>query len=386
MIRIAQIVGVTCALLMLLSPIHPFGEEGRTTASAAAEVEARLRAALEATIASNQTQFPGAILYVSQPQKGTWVVAAGVADIETGAQLAPDARFRAGSIVKPFVATVVLQLVEQGVLTLDDTMTKLLPVDMTARFSNSDRITLRMLLNHTSGIPEWLSEPVIERIVANPGKVWEVNEFLDLAATHPSSFAPGDGWGYSNTDYNLLGLIIEQATGESWRDAVRKRVIERLGLRNTSLPEPGDAAIKGAFMHGYGLADGKVVDLSFIDPSMAGAAGGGSLVTTVSDLAVFMSALRAGVLFVHRETFEQMANFVNAPDIGGQVGYGLGLQKYLLPSGLEVIGHLGSGAGYRAFTGYFPRLDLSMTYAISAAVDPTPVISAALQVMAPGLQ
>ena len=156
-----------------------------------------------------------------------------------------------------------------------------------------------MLLNHTSGIPEWLSEPVIERIVANPGKVWEVSEFLDLAAAQPPSFAPGEGWGYSNTDYNLLGLIIERATGQSWRDAVRKRVIERLGLRSTSLPEPGDIAIEGAFMHGYGLIGGKVVDLSFVDPSMAGAAGGGALVTTVTDLAAFMAALRAGALFAN---------------------------------------------------------------------------------------
>ena len=98
-----------------------------------------------------------------------------------------------------------------------------------------------------------------------------------------------------------------------------------------------------------------------------------------------MAALRAGSLFAHPETFKEMANFVDAPDVGGQIGYGLGLQKYLLPGGLELIGHLGGTAGYRSFTGYFPQLDLSMTFVISVQDDPTPVILAALGVMARGV-
>ena len=357
---IAKIAAGAGALLTVFSAFDAPGGQALAQAGAtpppAAEVQARLQAALAATVGNDQAHFPGTILYVSHPQRGTFVVSAGVADIATGAKLAPDARFRAGSIMKVFVAAVVLQLVEEGVLSLDDSMTRLLPDDVTARFSNSDRITLKMLLNHTSGIPEWLSEPVIGRIAANPAKVWEVSEFLDLAAAQPASFAPGKGWSYSNTDYNLLGLVIERATGRSWRDAVRKRVIEPLGLRSSSLPEPGDVAVAGAFMHGYGLIGGKVVDLSFIDPSMAGAAGGGALVTTVSDLAAFMAALRTGALFANPETFgKKMADFVDAPFVAGQVGYGLGLAKYLLPGDLELIGHLGGTAGYRSFTGYFPR-------------------------------
>ena len=382
--RIAQVViGWLLVLLFAIPGGRQALAEGGATAPSTMEVEGRLRSALEATVASDRTQFPSAILYVSRPQEGAWVVAAGVADIETGAPLAPDARFRAGSILKPFVAAVVLQLVEEGVLSLDDTMVKLLPRDVTSRFSNSDQITLKMLLNHTSGIPDWLSESLIEKIGANPRKVWQVTEFLDLAATQPPPFAPGHGWGYSNTNYNLLGLAIERATGKPWREAVRKRVIERLGLRSTSLPGPGDTAIEGAFMHGYGLIDGKVVDLSFVDPSMADAGGGGALVTTVTDLAKFIAALRGGDLFANPSTFTEMADFVDAPGPGGQVGYGLGLEKYLLPGGLELIGHLGGTAGYRAFTGYFPQLELSMTFALSAQVDPTPVISAALRVMEP---
>lgn len=353
------------------------------TAQAQGEIADQLQAALDANVASTQTQFPGAILYLSHPQQGTWVGAAGVTDIETGTQLSPDSRFRAGSTIKPFIATVVLQLVEKGTLSLDDAMTEMLPEEVTSRFTDSDEITLRMLLNHTSGIPEWISPEVIERIGANPEKVWEVGEFLDLASAQLATFPPGGGWSYSNTGYNLLGVIIEQATDQSWRKDVRERVIEPLDLDHTSLPEPGDIAIEGAFMHGYGIFGGEVMDLSFIDPSMAGAAGGGALVTTVTDLAEFMVALRAGVLFENPGTFGEMANFVDATYIGGQVGYGLGLQRSVLPGGLELIGHAGGTAGYTSFIGFFPQLELSIALAISDQSDPMPVILSALEVVAP---
>ena len=352
-------------------------------AQAQGEITDQLQAALEATVASDQTQFPSAILYVSHPQQGTWVGAAGVADITTGAPLGPDARFRAGSIMKSFVATVILQLVEEGALAFDDAMTELLPEDVTSRFADSGRITLRMLLNHTSGIPEWVTGPAIDRIGADPGKVWEVGEFFDIATAQPASFPPGEGWSYSNTNYNLLGLIIEQATGQPWRDVVRERVIEPLGLADTALPLPGDTSIAGAVMHGYGLVGSEVMDLSFVDPSMAGAAGGSALVTTATDLATFMAALRTGALFQSPDTLAAMADFVDAPDVGGHVGYGLGLSRYLLPGGLEMIGHLGGTAGYRSFTGYFPQLELDITLAMSVQGDPTPVILAALEVVAP---
>ena len=136
-------------------------------------------------------------------------------------------------------------------------------------------------------------------------------------------------------------------------------------------------------MHGYGMIGGKVMDLTFIDPSMAGAAGGGALVTTVGDLATFLTALRSGKLFKEPKTFAMMADFVAAEGEGGRVGYGLGLEKYALPGGIEMIGHSGGTAGYRSGAFYFPALDLTMTFALSVEDNPIPVILAALKVMAP---
>lgn len=342
-----------------------------------------VQAALDDVVASPDTLFQGAVLALKVPGQPLWTGAAGVADLESGAPLTPDARFRVGSIAKPFVATVVLQLVEEGAFSLDDPMTEVLPASVTDRFDASDRTTVHMLLNHTSGIPEWLDDQTHAFIGANPEKVWDVNEFLDLAAANPPPFAPGTGWAYSNTDYNLLGMVIEHATGHSWRDEVTARILVPLNLSDTSLPEPGNASIDGAYMHGYGMVNGAIVDFSHVDPSMAGAAGGGALVTTTADLARFMEALLSGSLFRNAATLDAMTTYVDAVYEGGQTGYGLGLQRYAFPGGVQAFGHAGGTAGYFSFVGYLPDLDLILALSVDVQTDPTPILAAVLGVLAP---
>jgi CubicO group peptidase (beta-lactamase class C family) len=116
---------------------------------------------------------------------------------------------------------------------------------------------------------------------------------------------------------------------------------------------------------------------------MAGAAGGGALVTTVSDLATFLTAVRTGKLFNDPRTFAMMSDFVPAEGEGGRTGYGLGLERYELPGGIEMIGHSGGTAGYRSGMFFFPALDVTMTFAMSVQDNPLPVILAGLRVMAP---
>ena len=110
-------------------------------------------------------------------------------------------------------------------------------------------------------------------------------------------FPPGTSYKYCNTEYTLLGLIIERLTGRSWRREVTRRVIGPLGLSHTYLPTPGHRSIAGAHAHGYLELDGKTVDVTRIDPSVAGAAGGGALVTTVDDVSRFLDALLQSRLF-----------------------------------------------------------------------------------------
>ena len=195
--------------------------------------------------------------------------------------------------------------------------------------------------------------------------MWTVSEFLDLAAAQPPVFAPGAGFFYSDTNYNLLGLIIERITGRSWRHAVTRRVIRPLRLARTDLPAPGHRSIRGAHAHGYAELDGETIDLTRVDPSFAGAAGACALVTTVQDLARFLDALFKGRLFRHRATLRQMLDLAPAQGEGGLAGYGLGIEQYALPGGVELIGHLGGTAGYRSFVGRVRPLGITMAFALN---------------------
>jgi len=342
---------------------------------------AKLQRVLDSAVASPKTIFPGTALYVSQPSSGVWSGAAGKANIHPATSMRQNDTFRAGSIIKPFVSAAILQLVEEKKLSLDDRLPAVLPHGVVARLANADQITVRMLLNHTSGIPDYADANFYRNVLAQPKRIWKVDEFLSLAAAQPPAFAPGTRYGYSNTDYNLLGLIIERATGKPWRTVVRQRIIDRLGLKHTSLPEPGHVAIGSDAAHGYELVNGKLRDVTDVDPSMAGAAGGNSLATTTEDLARFFEALLTGKLFEKPETLKELLTFVKASDIPGKVGYGLGVERYQLPGGVELIGHLGTGAGYRAFVGYLPVQKIDFAMVINNPDDPTPVFLPALKLM-----
>ena len=331
------------------------------------ELASQLQAALEDAVQSQETVWPGALLYLSSPDLGTWSGAAGLANVETATPMRPDNQFRAGSVMKPFVSVVVLQLVEEGRLLLDDPMTSVLPGRITAKFANSDQITVRMLLNHTGGVADCFTEAVMGEIVTNLQKIWEVEEFLDVAVARDPYFAPGEGQAYSNTDYLLLGLVIEEATGRTWREEVRERIIEPLNLENTLLPEPGDKSIPPNQAHGYNDLGAGLVDVTElgVDPSMAGAAGGQQLVTTAEDLARFLKAMFAGELFQNAETLDVMQTFVDWPEgiplSPWVVGYGLGLMKAELSGGIEAIGHSGDGADFHAFVFYVPDQGITIS-------------------------
>jgi len=251
-------------------------------------VTTQLQSVLEDAVNSPETAFPGAMLHVSSPDLGIWSGAAGLGNIETETAMRADDKFRAGSVIKPMIAVIILQLVEEGKFSLDDPMTTVLSESVTSKFTYSDQITVRMLLNHTSGMADCIG-PVMNEIIADTARVWEVDEWLDVAAAQEPYFTPGEDWTYSNTDYILLGLVIEQATGRSWRAEFRKRIIEELNLENTLLPEPGDLSIPDNYAYGYMDLGAGLIDVTEFDPSMADAAGGSALVTTTIDLARFSS-------------------------------------------------------------------------------------------------
>lgn len=237
-----------------------------------------------------------------------------------------NARFRAGSITKSFVATVVLQLAGEGKIGLDDRV--------------RPGITLRQLLQHTSGIPDYGARyqelcGTTEAIVGLRHRTWTTAGLLALIADEPPLFEPGTSWSYSNTNYLLLGELIEQLTGSSYAAEVSRRILGPLGLNDTELPG-ADPHIAGPHLHGF-LRDG--VDITVFNHSFAGPAG--SLVSTVADLNRFYRALMTGQLLARAE-------LAGMRTTGGS-GYGLGLALRHLPDGTPLWGHAGGTFGYETF-------------------------------------
>jgi D-alanyl-D-alanine carboxypeptidase len=282
---------------------------------------------------------PGAVVYVREPG-GVRAKAAGQADRKKKTALTPAMSFRVGSITKSFVAVVVLQLAAEGKLTLDDTVERWLP----GVLPNGTAITLRHLLNHTSGVPNYTENDMfLAALLVNRKRVWTPLELLGYAA-RPAVFAPGADWEYSNTNYVLLGLIVEAATGRSLGDELRERIFEPLSLSHTTFPV--GLAMPAPYAHGYlSPSDqllrgtGKWLDVTAWHPSWAWAAG--ALVSTADDLARFYSIVLGGRLLA----FPQLSEMRRTVDTGNGDAYGLGIIKQRWSCG-EVWGHTGGVPGY----------------------------------------
>ena len=296
---------------------------------------------------------PGMSLHVMHPELGTWSGALGEASLD-GDPMETSSAARAGSILKIAVATAVLQHVEDGQLALDDTLTDLLEPGITDRLPEPEVIDVAMLLSHRSGIPEWVTPQTQMAIVGDPTHLWTVDEMLDIIADTPASFEPDSAFGYSNTNFNLLGAVLEAVDERTWREVLEQDVFAAAGLEATELPPPGAAQCPSCARGYLDLGSGSLADVTEIDPSMAGAAGGHALVTTPEDLDRLLDAILTGALFDDAETLEAMLDFQPADDPTLD-GYGLGMSHSTF-DGTGVIGHTGGTAGYQSFCYYVPDL------------------------------
>jgi len=325
----------------------------------------RLQKVLQDTVSKSAKKIPGAILRITGSEFGTWTGVAGLSNTKTKKAMSSNVRFRAASILKPFISVVVLQLIEEGKLLLDKPMNTILHDSICSKFKNSKQITIRNLLNHTSGIPDWLTQETSGKLAANPYKIWTVYEYFDIASAQEAYFTPGESLKYSNTNYNLLGLIITKITGNSWRTELRERIIKPLNLTNTRLPEPGDLSMSESHSRGYHKFGPNLIDFTEFDSSMADAAGGHAIITTTSDLNKFINAVLKAELFKNKETLDEMMTFTKVPENAGMpknmTGYGLGLMKFTLFDNIEMIGHSGGTAGFSSFIYYLPNQKITIS-------------------------
>lgn len=327
-------------------------------------LDAVLQAALE-------DGLPGVALLLEQGGSVVYSGAAGVANIEDQTPLLTTDRFRIYSITKTFTAIVILQLVDEGTLTLDDTVAQWLNAPAVSRIPHIDRITLRQLLTHTSGIYDYADDndsPFWVDAFLGPNadwtKVWTIEELLAYAdgANHAPYFEPGQGVFYSNTEYILLGLVVEAATGRSFGDELRACILEPLALSDTFLAEGG--AMPDGVVRGYQLLEGEFIDLSTSNLSWIWTAGG--MVSTTTDLARFARAVFGGEL-LSPASFTEMFTFVEEPGRPG-FAFGMGLYRIGSPNG-ELIGNDGQSAGFSSSMMRLAESDITAVVITNMAPD-----------------
>lgn len=304
--------------------------------SAGAETAGAVQRGLDGLV--REQGFPAAMASVREPGGRNRFYAAGVGDLATGEPVPTDGQVRIASTTKIFVATVVLQLVGEGKVGLDEPIETYLP----GLVRDGRDITMRQLLQHTSGLPEYVTfdfKDVQHRYV-------EPRELLDLALARPATFPPGTSWSYSNTNYVVAGLLVQRVTGRPIGEEITNRVIRKAGLRHTYWPGTGDQTIREKHAHGYytpATPDQERFDFTEMDPSWGWAAG--QLISTPSDVTKFLAALVGGQLLPPAQLVE-MQKTVAAPGFPAGWRYGLGLMRIELSCGKVAWGHGGDIDGY----------------------------------------
>ena len=292
-----------------------------------------------------------------------WVGTSGIS--HDTVSMKPDMLFSIGSITKNFVAALTLKLVEKGVLSLDDKLSKWLPA-----YPNVDsNITIHQLLNHTSGIYMfWNNDDLWEALKKDRYRFWTPEEVLEyIKEPH---FSAGESWGYSNTNYLLMAMIIEKATGSTLSAELKKNLWEPLYLQNyyiwlaDSIPENQAHVFGDNFQFGD-----PEKDLTFL-PRVSHESitfGSSGIVTTAADLAKWCHSLFEGKV-LSEKSMNEMLNFVKFRPQSNMKGYGLGVQEFrrTVSSGEKVIGHGGGNIGSATYMVYLPEYHASVVVMVNA--------------------
>ncbi|WP_166868703.1 MULTISPECIES: serine hydrolase domain-containing protein [unclassified Salinibacterium] len=310
-----------------------------------AAADGRITAGLQTLI---DVGYPAALAAVTE-NGTTRDYAAGIGDLETGAP-AETGEVRIASNTKTFTATVVMQLVDEGKVALDAAIEQYLPGLIHGDGVDGSQVTIRQLLQHTSGLPDY-TELAASDLKASATDYISPRDLLDLAFTLPAQFEPGAEWKYTNTNYLVLGLLIERLELRPLHEVVDTRIVQPLGLERTYFPGVGERELRGDHVKGYHPDDetGELVDATVQEPSIPWAAG--AMVSTPGELNEFFVALLAGKLTSAESLAEMKKTVPGETEVIAGSGYGLGLASYPLSCGGEIWGHGGDIFGYETRNG-----------------------------------
>jgi D-alanyl-D-alanine carboxypeptidase len=326
-----------------------------------------------------EMRIPGAIVLVDDPVQGAWRSALGSGNLATGEPMQLSNYTRIGSLTKTFTATAILQLVDQGLLHLDDPVSTYQP-----NVPNGANITIRHLLNMTSGIATYDDDADwIQAYLADPYAVWSPDDLVAVGCALPPVFAPGEGWSYSNTNTIILGMIVEQLTNELVADVFQRSIFQPLDMNQSHLPPGSSSAIPDSHAQGYMFGTefdgtGPLLNATDWNPSWGWVAG--SIVSTLDDIEIWVKALANGTL-LSAATQEERLGWVDLgePWLGKPFRYGLGLMDF---GGF--LGHSGVMFGYTAWMGHQPETGATIIvftnlYLAEGKLPPAQTLAKAIQ-------
>lgn len=348
--RFRTALSLTLILVTLLPGLTATAQDGPQAFPP--EVAAEIQAAMDDLTAGGLP--PGMVVWIDAPEY-QFAGASGFADLRQEVPMLPEGAFRIGSITKMFTATVIVQLAEQGVLTLDDPLALWLP-DVADQLPYGDQITLRHLLTHTSGLFNVVEHEAYYADLFAEADIDQAAGIVKLACVQrdphdtlaryvygkEANFEPGTQWYYSNTNYTLLGMVIETAAAMPLAEAYRTYIYEPLGMTSTFLDCYEDPLIE--VVHGYTGQGDAITDVTELHESVGWSAGG--MVSTGPDLVAFARGLFGGTLFDDPESLVAMTT----PAPGSSYGLGIMVQG-------DYLGHAGYIAGFRTLLDYAPAID-----------------------------
>lgn len=351
-----------------------------TTVAGLGALDAEIASAVEQKM--EEMAVPGAVVLVRTPD-GEFLDAFGTRTVGEDDPITVDDHFRIGSNTKTMVGTVVLQLVDEGEIALDDPVSKFRP-----EIPNGENITIEQLLDMRSGLFSYSElESFNQAMDDDPERVWDPEELVGIGVGEPVYFAPGDGWHYSNTNTVILGLIIQDITGQALEDALAERIYEPLGLDQTSFPALDDSSIPDPYSHGYlfgtnvsTLADpalpedeqaqalaGELLpnDVTNDNPSWGWAAG--AAISTATDLADYVEALIGGGLLSDELQSARLDSVQSTdPSSPAAAGYGWALASFG-----PFLGHDGSLPGFQSFMAHDPDTETTLIVITNLQASPT---------------
>jgi D-alanyl-D-alanine carboxypeptidase len=301
-----------------------------------------------------KTQTKGISAAVGIPDKGIWYNTRGMTGNKSIENITPDVKFYAGSIGKIFTAVVVLNLIEEGRLSLENPVAKWFP-----EIRQASDMTIHHLLTHTSGIASFEN---IKEYEANKYRYNNPKEIIQFINNKELLFTPGEHYAYSNIGYVMLGIVIEQVTGKSYKDAVEHYIIHKINLLETEVVT--QQLLEHLIVRGH--HNGEVLHKSddYVIPFAAGA-----IIATPKDLILFFQALMNGRL-LSQDSLQKMFSDMNLMTVTQSTYYGKGIVAVIGTPVGDIIGHTGGMRGFGAALYYHPKNNLFVAVMMNDDIQP----------------